>query len=51
TGPCAQRIKKENDDDPTLKPVGKKYNPDTTEVTEKKVPPGLLKKFGPMPKN
>ncbi|KAF3835414.1 hypothetical protein F7725_027972, partial [Dissostichus mawsoni] len=34
-----------------LKPVGKKYNPDTTEVKEKKVPPGLLKKFGPMPKN
>ena len=34
-----------------LMPVGHKYNPETTEVTEKKVPPGLLKRFGPMPKN
>ncbi|KAI4800466.1 hypothetical protein KUCAC02_009692 [Chaenocephalus aceratus] len=34
-----------------LEPVGQKYNPDKNELTEKKVPPGLLKRFGEMPES
>ncbi|KAI9524502.1 hypothetical protein NQZ68_018186 [Dissostichus eleginoides] len=34
-----------------LESVSQKDNPETTEDTKEKVPPGLLKSFGPMPKN
>ncbi|XP_063757125.1 serine protease FAM111A-like isoform X2 [Eleginops maclovinus] len=34
-----------------LESVGHKYNPETKSVTEQKVPPGLLKRFGPVPEN
>ncbi|XP_033970237.1 protein FAM111A-like [Trematomus bernacchii] len=34
-----------------LMPVGLKYNQDTEEVTEEKVPAGLLERFGPMPES
>ncbi|KAJ4921137.1 hypothetical protein JOQ06_024721 [Pogonophryne albipinna] len=34
-----------------IEPVGQKYNPETKALTEKKVPPGLLERFGPMPKS
>ncbi|KAL3050879.1 hypothetical protein OYC64_001201 [Pagothenia borchgrevinki] len=34
-----------------LEPVGHKYSPETTQVTEEKVPPGLLRRFGPKPES
>ncbi|XP_033970233.1 protein FAM111B-like [Trematomus bernacchii] len=34
-----------------LEPDGHKYNPETNEVTEENVPPGLLERFGPKPKS
>ncbi|XP_033970236.1 protein FAM111A-like [Trematomus bernacchii] len=34
-----------------LEPVSQKYNPDTNKVTEEKMPPGLLERFGPMPES
>ncbi|XP_033970242.1 protein FAM111A-like [Trematomus bernacchii] len=34
-----------------LKSVSQKDNPETTKVTKEKVPPGLLERFGPMPKS